>query len=145
MPTRTFHDWLLKDSHVYIYICGWDINWVKGFKRKTNGNGDGEQKKKWDDRPETRDLRPETRDLRPETWDLIVTIKMNPKYEKVVFYTSGDVPSTKMNHFSTRNPISRVPKAQRHKKWTFSLHRSDWTSWENQDSILCIKLALKSK
>ena len=58
---------------------------MKGFKRKTNGNGDGKQKtKKWDDRPETRDLRPgtwdprletrdprlETRDLRPETWDL---------------------------------------------------------------------------
>ena len=53
---------------------------MKGFKRKTNGNGDGGTKNNietidprpetWDLRPETWDLRPETRDPRPETWDL---------------------------------------------------------------------------
>ena len=36
--------------YIYIYICGLDINWVKGFKRKTDGNGDGGEKEM---RPET--------------------------------------------------------------------------------------------
>ena len=68
----------------------------------------------WDLRPETRDLRPETRDLRPETCDVRLTT------EKVVFWTSGDVPPTKMNHFSATNAILIVPKAPRHHKCIFS-------------------------
>ena len=35
--------------------------------------------------------------------------------EKVAFETSGDVPPTKMNHFSITNPIFKVAKAPRPK------------------------------
>ena len=35
---------------------------------------------------------------------------------KVVFCSSGDVPPTKMNHFSMRNPIFDTPEAQTHEK-----------------------------
>ena len=48
--------------------------------------------------------------------------------EKVRFQTSGDVPPTKMNMCSTRNPIFDVPEAQSHEKITFSLNRLFWTS-----------------
>ena len=41
---------------------------------------------------------------------------------------SGDVPPTKMNHFSTTNSIFDTPEAQTHQKWTFSLNQLDWTS-----------------
>ena len=48
--------------------------------------------------------------------------------EKASFQTFGDVPPTKINHFSTRNPIFDVPEAQTDEKSTFSLNRSDWTT-----------------
>ena len=48
--------------------------------------------------------------------------------KQVAFQTSGDVPPTKMNHFSTKNQMFDVPEGQTLEKKTFSLNRSDWTS-----------------
>ena len=50
--------------------------------------------------------------------------QIDPTNEKVVFWTPGYVPATKMNHFCTRNPIFDVSEAQIHEKYTFSLNRA---------------------
>ena len=51
-----------------------------------------------------------------DKYTLIVRVKMNSKYERVVFETFGNVLPTKMNHFSIRNPIFDVPDTQAYEK-----------------------------